>query len=120
MGFVMTCRCSNACRGVCLFFLVFVALLDTIVAYTGLPLMRCGECSFLYWRYRSTGIVLVSASKAARAVVFHAPVATRRASFCTDSRIVVILSVVPFWPYPGWLLYHAELAYAIFGRMVAL
>jgi len=66
------------------------------------------------------GAVLVSMSIAARAVFFHAPVATRRASFCIDWRIVRVFLAVPFCPCSGLLINHVELAYAIFGRIVAL
>lgn len=59
-------------------------------------------------------MTFVSISRAARAVVRHAPVVHVRASFWTDSRILVILAVFVLFPCSGFALNHTVLAYVSF------
>ena len=65
-------------------------------------------------------MTFVSISRAARAVVRHAPVAHLRASFWTDSRILVIFAMFVLFPCSGFVLNHTVLAYASFGSKTAL
>jgi hypothetical protein len=111
IGFRAANSLSRACSGVVLCLLFVPRPLFWVMAwYISLPLILCITFSCLCCMYSVIGIVFVSTSIAARAVVRHAPVRTLSASFCVASRIVVIFRRLTLLPCSGFGRNQTELA----------